>query len=247
MNDIADNTPVAVEIRGLTRLYNYRPALKNIDLIISEGERLVIFGPNGAGKTTLLKTIAALLKPTSGSVYIGGSEISSKNTSIRARVNLVSHNTYLYDDLTVAENLKFYGKMYDVPDLESRIKELIFWLRIESRMADRVGTLSNGLQQRVSIARALLNDPAVLLLDEPEVGLDAYAALVVKDIMLSESPRTVVMTTHNLERGIELAKNVIILDKGSIVYRSPVSEIKPIEFYEIYGKYTGTSDEKNTG
>jgi heme exporter protein A len=236
------NKDAAIEVEGLEKSFGEHRALRGIDLAVSRGECLVVFGPNGAGKTTLLKILATLMKPSAGTVRLDGVDIREKPVEIRRRVSLVSHQTFLYDDLTVLENLRFYGKMYDVAGLEKRIREVVAWVRIESRLHDRAGTLSRGLQQRVSIARAVLHDPAILFLDEPEVGLDPRAGAMVRDVLgtVSSGSRTVVMTTHNLERGLELADRIVIIDRGKIVYRADREEVSKTDLRQVYNRYTET-------
>ena len=230
----------AIEVSGLTKSFGERPALRGIDLQIGRGEHVVIFGPNGAGKTTLLKILATLLRPSSGHVWLDGINIRDKPAQIRRQISLVSHQTFLYDDLTVYENLKFYARMYDVPSLEQKISEVISWVHLESRQHERVSTLSHGLQQRVSIARAVLHNPSILLLDEPEVGLDPHASTVIRDLLgsLNTGSRTVLMTTHNLERGLDVGDRVIILDRGKVVYQALRHELGKANFQQIYEQYT---------
>jgi len=232
-----------IEARGLEKSFGEHCALRGVDLKVSRGECLVIFGPNGAGKTTLLKILSSLMKPSAGSVWLDGIDIRDKTVQIRHKVSLVSHQTFLYDDLTVYENLKFYGRMYDIVDLEKRIWEVISWVQLESRLHDRVGTLSRGLQQRASIARAVLHNPAVLFLDEPEVGLDPHASAIVKDVLgsISSGSRTVIMTTHNLDRGLELGDRIAIMDQGKIVYQASRHELSKVNFQQIYNRCTGTA------
>ncbi len=229
-----------IEARGLEKSFGEHRVLSGIDLRMSRGECLVIFGPNGAGTTTLLKILSTLVKPSAGSVRLDGIDIKDKPIQIRRRISLVSHQTFLYSDLTVLENLKFYGKMYDVADLERRIQDVITWVQLESRLYDRVGTLSRGLQQRASIARAVLHNPSILFLDEPEVGLDPHAGAMLEDILgsINSGNRTVVMTTHNLERGLELGDRVVILDRGKIVYEASGNELNKTEFRQIYDRCT---------
>ena len=231
----------AIEAQGVIKLFGEHYALRGIDLKLSKGEHLVIFGPNGAGKTTLVKILSTLVKPSSGSVWLDGIDIHDKPTQIRRKISVVSHQTFLYDDLTVYENLKFYGNMYDVPDLEKQIHKVISWVQLESRLYDRVGTLSRGLQQRATIARAILHNPSILFLDEPEVGLDPHASTMIRDVLgsIDSDSRTVVMTTHNLERGLELGDNVIILDRGKIVYQATKDEIGTLDFQQVYDQHTG--------
>ena len=240
MDEVVTAASGAIEARGLTKSFGDRYALRGIDLSVNRGEHLVIFGPNGAGKTTLVKVLSTLVKPSSGDVWLDGINIRDKPAEIRRKISLVSHQTFLYDNLTIYENLKFYGKMYDILDLEPQIREVISWVQLESRLHDRVGTLSHGLQQRASIARAVLHNPSILFLDEPEVGLDPQAVTVIRDILgnINAVSRTVVMTTHNLGQGLELADAVIILNRGKIVYQASRHEIDKSDFQQVYDRCT---------
>jgi heme exporter protein A len=235
---ISDPVSPAIEVRGLTKSFGNNPALRGIDLTIGKGERLSVFGPNGAGKTTLVKILSTLMKPTSGSISLNDMDIRSKSAQVRQQVALVSHQNFLYDDLTVYENLKFYGKMYNVPQLGERIGEVISWAKLDSRMHDRLGTLSHGMQKRASIARAILHNPSILLLDEPEAGLDPDAGNMIEDAV-NDNGRTVVMTSHNLDRGLELCDRVIILNRGKVEHQSYKSEIDPAGFRQLYNRVTG--------
>ena len=232
-----------IEVGGLEKSFGEHRALRGIDLDVGRGECLVIFGPNGAGKTTLLKILSTLLKPSAGNVLLDGIDIRDKPTEIRRKISLVSHQTFLYNDLTIFENLKFYGKMFEVAGLEKRIRELTAWAQLESRLYDRVGTLSRGLQQRTSLARAILHNPSFLFLDEPEVGLDPHASEMVRDAISNtdSSSRTVVITTHNLERGLELGDRIVIIDRGKIVYQAYREELMGVDFRQIYNRCIETS------
>jgi ABC-type multidrug transport system ATPase subunit len=158
---------------------------------------------------------------------------------IRRRIGVVTHQTYLYDDLTAFENLKFYGTMYDVPNLGERIHEVIGQVGLTARLHQRVGTLSRGLQQRLAIARAVIHRPAILLLDEPETGLDQHARAMLEEMLASLNERTVVMTTHNLERGLEMGDRVMILDGGKVVYEEMKHSMDLSTLQETYYQYTG--------
>ena len=210
----------AIETRGLTKSFVHTWALRGVDLTVKKGEFLTLLGPNGAGKTTMLRILAGLSRPTTGTVLVDGLSLSDEPIELRRRIGVISHQTLLYDDLTVEENLRFYGRMYDVPDLTARVARAMELLAIAHRRHDRVRTLSRGLQQRASIARAILHDPAILLLDEPDTGLDQYASSVLKRLLedLKTEERTIIMTTHNLERGLELADRVAILVHGKVVF-----------------------------
>ena len=209
----------AVEVRGLTKSFGDHLALRGVDLRVGPGETLAIFGPNGAGKTTLIKLMATIMNPSSGEVLIGG---LAKNTEeMRRRIGIVTHQTFLYSNLTAQENLEFYSRMYDVPRFKERIRQVVAMVGMTSRLYDRVGTLSRGMQQRLSIARALLHKPTIVLLDEPETGLDQQAISMLWRALKEEgvAERTVILTSHSLERGLEVCDRVVILDRGKIVYR----------------------------
>ena len=241
MNEsVHTSTPHAIETQGLTKSFGSHRALSGVDLSVGNGECLTIFGPNGAGKTTLMKLLATLSKPSAGSARVDGMDIRSHAVQIRRRLGVVTHSTYLYNDLTVSENLRFYGRMYRVPNLEHRIQEVVSQVQLESRLHDRVGTLSHGMQKRVAIARAVLHNPSIILLDEPESGLDPRATVMMRKILdtLNSGERTVVMTSHNLERGLEIADQVAIIHEGRIVYRAAKQEIAGADFQEIYSQFT---------
>jgi len=230
------NDGAGIAARGLAKRYGERPALRGIDLDVGRGQTLVCFGPNGAGKTTLLKILATLIKPTAGNFAIGGWDGRRDAVMLRRRLTLAGHATYLYDDLTVAENLRFYGRMYAVPDLEQRLGEVAGRLGLTPRLHDRVGTLSHGLQRRAALARAALHDPEFYFLDEPETGLDPEAAAIVRAwlVDINKQGRTMVVATHDLARGLELADSVIVLHRGKIVFQARCEEIKPADFPKIY-------------
>jgi heme exporter protein A len=245
MSEVTDSVSsrYAIELQGLTKSFGAHHVLKGIDLKVSAGERLAIFGPNGAGKTTLIKIVATLIRPSAGTVLINGTSIRDKPEQIRSRLGVMGHHTFLYDNLTVYDNLKFYGSMYGVNNLDRTVREVIARVELESRLYDRVGTLSRGMQQRVSLARAIIHNPSILFLDEPETGLDPHAVSVMQGIL--DTPaierNTVLFTTHNIERGLELCDRLAILSEGRIVYQKPKEEIDTANFKSVYNRYTGMS------
>jgi heme exporter protein A len=228
-----------IEVRGLVKFFGAKVALDGVDLDVGEGEFLTLVGPNGAGKTTLIRVLSTLTKPTEGSVRVAGYDLGGQGTEVRRRVGLASHQTLLYGDLSAEENLRFYGRMYEVPDLEQRIASLLQRVGLEHRRHDLVRTFSRGMQQRLSIARALLHDPAILLLDEPYTGLDQQAAEVLREVLadLVGRSRTVLMTTHNLERGLELCDRAAILFNGRIVHQASKGDLDVASFREAYGHH----------
>jgi len=230
-----------LEVKGLTKSFGHMMVLRGINLRVPRGEFLTIFGPNAAGKTTLLKILATVSKPSSGEVRILGLSLKEASIEIRRRIGVVTHDTLLYDDLTVHENLKFYGKMYDVPQLGERIDQLAGEMGLEPYFRQRVRSLSHGMQKRVSIARAVIHNPDLVLLDEPEAGLDQRATEMLAEMLngLRREGRTIVMTTHNLERGLKMGDCVAILARGKLVFKEARLEVDAASFQETYLRYTG--------
>ncbi len=225
-----------IEIRKLVKAFGNRAVLKGVDLTVSEGEFLTLVGPNGAGKTTLMNVISTLTKPTGGRVHIAGYDLADGAVQLRRQIGLVSHKTLLYDDLSAEQNLRFYARMYDVADADARIEAVLRRVGLWGRQRDPVRTYSRGMQQRLAIARSMLHDPPILLLDEPDTGLDQHAAAMLTDLLheVGATRRTVLMTTHNLERGLELGDRVAILAGGRIAFQADKSELDPGQFREIY-------------
>ena len=193
-----------------------RPALIDVTLELRPGERLLLLGPNGAGKSTFIRVFAGLMRATAGKALVAGVPARSA----RAHVGVVSHATFLYEELTALENVRFYASLYGVRDPVGRALSLLEQVGIPQVAEVAVGKLSRGQQQRVTIARALVHDPAVLLLDEPDTGLDV-AAFGLLEALLSESQRTVVLTTHNLAAGLRLGTRAAVLARGRLVHQQP--------------------------
>ena len=217
MGEDINTNAFAIEIQQLAKSFNVNLALKGIDLKLANGECLVVFGPNGAGKTTLIKILATLSRPSKGNVFLAGLDISKDAIQIRRQIGVVSHQTFLYDNLTAYENLKFYGKMYDVPSLEQRIFEVIDQVELRSRMHDRVGVFSRGMQQRLSIARAILSDPCLLILDEATASVDTRTeAIIQKALEKLLEGRTSFVIAHRLST-VRKADIILVLEEGRIV------------------------------
>ncbi|MFC1945373.1 ABC transporter ATP-binding protein, partial [Chloroflexota bacterium] len=214
-------------------------ALKGINLSISSGESVVVLGPNGAGKTTLIKILSTIMNPSSGDVSVNGLSLKENAEGIRRSIGVVTHQAYLYHNLTIYENLAFYCRMYDMP--AAKIDEKAGMVGMGHRLHDRVGTLSRGMLQRVSIARALLHEPSIMLLDEPETGLDQQAIAMLWGLLRggSGNQRTVVMTTHNLEHGLNQADRIVIMNRGRIVLEQPSKGLDLAGLKDIYHGATG--------
>ncbi len=211
-------TPL-VEARGLTRRYGPVRALAGVDLVLQRGEVLLVLGPNGAGKSTLLRTLAGLLLPTAGTVKIAGRPLTRDEPDARRPIGLLSHQSLLYDELTLQENLLLTATLYDLPDPRGRVLEVLAAQGLEQRANDKPRSLSRGMQQRAAIARALLHDPSLLLLDEPFTGLDALAADRLRDLLIAErtASRAMVIVTHHAAEAWELATRVGVLRNGQWV------------------------------
>jgi heme exporter protein A len=216
----ATRTP-AIQITGLTKAFGNQVALRGVDLSVAEGEFLTLFGPNGAGKTTLIRVVASLMRPTSGQVSIQGKDLDRAATSVRRHIGLISHNPLLYGDLTPDENLRFFARMYDLPKATDRIDAVLEQVGLVARRRDPVRTFSRGMVQRLAIARAILHNPVIMLLDEPYTGLDLQAADMLRSVLqeLAASDRTVILTTHNLEQGLEMCDRAAILNRGRIAWQ----------------------------
>jgi heme exporter protein A len=231
-------SPLMIRTRMLTKAFGHFQVLRGIDLELHQGEFLTLLGPNGAGKTTLLRILATLAKPTSGEIELAGIPLTHAKASIRSIIGVISHQTFLYEDLTPLENLRFYGKMYDVPNLEQRIGEILEVVGLARRSNDRVRTFSRGMQQRLSIARAILPNPPILLLDEPDTGLDRHAAdmltQAIRDFGNTSSQRTVIMTTHNLERGLAMSDRIAILTNGRLAQQVVSADLSAEALAQLY-------------
>ena len=205
----------AITVEHLTKSFGGRKAVDNVSFTLPEGAFLSVFGPNGAGKTTLLRMLATLARPTEGVITLAGINLKEEPEQVREAIGLISHNPMLYPDLTAEENLLLYAKLYGVRDPQKRVVELLDAVGLKHRRLDRVRTFSRGMTQRVSIARALVNDPSVVLLDEPYSGLDPHAMRIFDALIDSvRENRTFVMVSHDLDKGLALASHVLVLARG---------------------------------
>lgn len=215
----------AVETRGLTKSYDRLLAVKGVDLAIGPGERVALFGRNGAGKTTLIKLLAGLFRPSSGWVRLWGRRPWGRDATVRTQVGLLTHQSYLYEEMSAWENLLFYARLYGVPEPRVRVGTALEEMEIGRRAQDPVRTLSRGMQQRVALARALVHNPSLLLLDEPDTGLDPLARAGLADLLARRgADLTLLLATHNLELGMTLCSRAVILTGGRMAYDSAGEE-----------------------
>ena len=224
----------AVEAQGLIKQFVSRRGLDGVDLAVPAGAFLSIFGPNGAGKTTLLRMLALLSRPTRGSLSILGVDALDDPDALRSRIGLISHKSMLYGDLTARENLEFFSSLYGEPN-RARIDELLRLVELDHRRNDCVRTYSRGMQQRLSIARALVNDPDLVLLDEPYSGLDPHAAELFDELIgRVRDGRTFIMVSHDLQKGYDMCTHALILARGKVVVCAEKAQIDAAAFRDLY-------------
>ena len=216
-----------IEVEALSKAYGLLPALRDVSFRVGRGECVRLLGANGSGKSTLLRALAGLSKPSSGQIRIGGWEMPKEAGQARAQIGLVAHQPLLYENLTARENLHFFGKLYAIKreERERRSAELLRRVDLHRRADSLVRTFSRGMKQRLSLARALLHQPDLLLLDEPYSGLDQKAGELLDELLLAAKSggQTIVMSTHQLERGAQFAERALILSRGRISFDGPGS------------------------
>jgi heme exporter protein A len=222
----------AVVLDGLARHYGEREALSGVSLSLQDGQTLVVFGPNGAGKTTLLRVLATLLRPHGGRVEVLGESIPERAWAVRGRIGLLGHEPLLYRELTARENLSFHASLHDVA--AARVAELLAAVRMEDRADEPLRTLSRGMVQRVAVARAVLHDPELLLLDEPRSNLDPAAAELVEPLIGAASGRTRVICSHDPSGGLAEADLVLGLREGRAAMLAPARDVDAAAITELY-------------
>ena len=228
--------PPLLDARGLVREFAGIAAVDGIDVSLPSGGFLVVFGPNGAGKTSLLRMLGGGLRPTRGEVWLGGERIEAGSPRGRERVGVLSHQTFLYGHLTARENLRFYGRLFGLSDLDRRLQHRLGEVGLLERADDLASTFSRGMRQRLGLARTLLHDPDLVLLDEPYTGLDPHAATVLRTVLetLRDGRRTVILVTHNLTQGLELADRVAIQARGRFAWEGRSTDVQARDFEGFY-------------
>lgn len=225
-----------IEVRRLLKRFGSKVVLQGLDFEVQAGEFVALLGPNGAGKTTFLRILASLSRPSAGEVRVNGHRLPQEAAAVRRDLGVVSHQPLLYGDLTAEENLRFYARLYGLEEAERRIDEVLEVVGLKRRRRDLVRTFSRGMQQRLSIGRAILHDPQVLLFDEPYTGLDQDACAMLDEILrtVAGQGRTIVMTSHDLARAEDLATRFDVLSRGRIVasaQRRQLADSNLLTFY----------------
>ncbi|HWE32739.1 MAG TPA: ABC transporter ATP-binding protein [Solirubrobacteraceae bacterium] len=222
----------AIELRGLTRHFGERTALRDVSVEVPAGATLAVLGRNGAGKSTLLRILATLLRPHAGTAELLGEELPRRAFAVRGRLGLLAHEPLLYRDLTARENLRYHAQLHRVDG--DRVGEVLEAVRMERRADDPVRSLSQGMVQRVAIARAVLHRPAVLLLDEPRANLDPAAAELVEPLIGRTSNTTRVLTSHDPQAALNEADLVLGLQDGRVVLRGAARDVSADQIRELY-------------
>ena len=232
---MSNESAAVVATENLSRTFGRRKAVDGVSLSVGAGCTLALFGPTGAGKTTLLRILSGLLKPTSGMARIGDVTLPG-GPAVRRRVGVISHHSLLYEALTARENVEFTARLYGVSDYRGASERALERMRILDRAETPVRALSRGLKQRVSVARATVHDPEVILADEPFTGLDLLGAGALSDLLnsLRERGAAVILVTHNVDEGLSLATHAAIMDRGRILEMETQSRIDRASFGERY-------------
>ena len=236
MSGSEEGEAAALCVRGLRKGYGRRPVLWDLNITVNRTECVALFGANGSGKTTLLKVLSAQARADAGTVYVAQFDVRSQTAEAARHVGLVSHRHMLYEDMTGLENLRFYGRMFGLQQLQQRISDALQAVRMERYANERVRSLSNGQQKRLALARAILHRPTLLLLDEPDAGLDAEGVELLGGLVQrwTSNGGSVLMTTHNLERGLQWADRAAVLSRGSIVFDCARKHLDLDDFRHAY-------------
>lgn len=218
---------VRIEIRGLVKKFHYQPVLDHLSLTIEDGALCVLVGANGAGKTTLLRILASLVRANEGEVSLGGISLADGAT-LRRKIGYVGHQSMFYSDLNALENLRHYARLYQLAEVESSIiMRSIHSVGLEQHKEKPLRTFSRGMQQRLSIARALLHDPCILLLDEPYTGLDQEATQFLDDRLMSlhRPGHAILLAAHRPQHLLSIASHIAWLKEGKIAQHLPVNRL----------------------
>lgn len=233
-----NNNKSYINIENLSKSFGFKKVLDNINLQFNKGDFVTIFGPNGAGKTTLIRILSTIIKSDTGTITISDYHIRKQVTDIRKIIGLLSHESFLYQNLTVSENLKFFGKLYNLENLDESILFKLNKLGVYSKRNELIRNLSNGIKQRISIVRSIIHDPKIILLDEPFVGLDIEGSTFLLELLndFKNESKTAFVTTHDLKLGLHECSNVVVLNKGKIKMNERIENIDILNFEETYKK-----------
>ena len=222
---------VAINATNLTKKFGDFTAVDHVSFEVKKGEIFGLLGPNGAGKSTVIRMLSTLSVPTEGSATVAGFDVRKEDSKVREHIGLVSEKMIMYDELTAKENLKLFGKLYDIPNdvLEKRIGKLLSFVRMEQWADHRIDTYSTGMKQRINVIRALVNQPEILFLDEPTLGLDPQSTAEIRELVRRiniEERTTIILTTHMMIEADMLCDKIGIIDHGKIVALDTSANLK---------------------
>src|SRR5512136_701070 len=213
---------IAIKTTELTKMFGDFTAVDHVSFEVRKGEIFGLLGPNGAGKSTAIRMLSTLSRPTNGSATVAGFDVIKEDNKVREHVGLVSEKMIMYDELTARENLRLFGELYDIPKdvLNKRVSKLLDFVRMEQWADHRIDTFSTGMKQRINVIRALVNQPEVLFLDEPTLGLDPQSTAEIRELVRRiniENRTTIILTTHMMTEADMLCDRIGIIDRGKII------------------------------
>jgi heme exporter protein A len=237
--------PAVIEAEALVRRYGRLVALDRVSFTVAPGESIALFGPNGAGKSTLLRILATLLRPTAGELTLFGESGRAARRVARRRIGFLAHESFLYPDLTPAQNLTFYARLYGIPERRRRVAELLEAVGVVGWAHRPLRTLSRGLEQRCAVARVMLHEPDLILLDEPFTGLDADGVAMLLSVLHDAVGRgsAVVLSTHDVDLGLAATRRSVLLRRGRKVWDAAVEPRSRAAFDAAYAAiFAGRSE-----
>lgn len=230
---ISKNNDFAIEISHLKKVFGDLAAVDDVSFSVKKGEIFGLLGPNGAGKSTIIRMLCTLSRPTEGSATVAGYNIVKQDDEVREHIGLVSEKMIMYDQLTARENLRLFGKLYNIPNdiLNKRLDDLLRFVRMEKWADNRIDTFSTGMKQRINVIRALVNEPKILFLDEPTLGLDPQSTAEIRELIRrinTENGTTIILTTHIMVEADILCERIGIIDHGKIVALDTPANLKKL-------------------
>lgn len=236
-----DNNPPPLRVDRLKKFYGHLAAVDGVSFTVKRGSTVGLFGPNGAGKTTILRMLAGIIEPTDGQVFLDGIEWST-TTNVDVRVGVLTHDSMLYDALTARENLRFHAALHGLSNIVERCETVLEMVGLGHRGSHRPNEFSHGLRKRLSLARALLPDPEILLLDEPYAGLDRRSVAALSEILDGFADRTVVLATHDLDRGLARCTRALVIVDGRLEADLMTDSLSSAAFERTYEQTIGLTD-----
>ncbi|MCC6453448.1 MAG: ABC transporter ATP-binding protein [Caldilineaceae bacterium] len=232
-----------IGVSGLYKRYGRKSVLRGVEMSVAAGQVMALLGDNGAGKSTLIRIISGLAKADRGEIFLDGISLKNVGHELRRYIGLVSHAPLLYDSLSAEENLAFFAALYDIQEPSARIATILHEVDLWTRRRDPVRTYSRGMVQRLAIGRAILHNPPVLLLDEPDTGLDQSSAQMLHELIrsLGAGNRAILLSTHNLDRAVEWADSVSLLVGGKIVYQEASAALSGAQLRQVYAEANGAA------